>query len=1071
MTQNRFLPVLITALLSSAAHAVAQTGPIEYLPLNGDGSAIVGTAGTLVNGPVPATDHFGTPGGALAFAGVSRQYVSVAGGGGLNNLQVATIVMYVKWTGPQQASAAGFGQVLARQSNGVFSNDVIGLSGSNPATARIIWQPYSTGIAITGSTIVGDGRWRQIAITFSSGSHKLYVDGVLDGSSFTVGQISNVPTLPLTIGAWTGDGNGYSTSVIDDFKVFNRVLSQAEITQLINTPPTAFAGADRAVFDRDANDVRTTVTLDGTGSSDPEHAALTYAWTQTGGPAVTLTSANTATPTFLAPDMSNHPTGDPAPIPFTFSLTVSDGVFTSAADAVVITVKHFNLPPTAVAAVPAMVPEGPVTLDGSASTDGDNDPLSYLWTQVSGPPVNLPLTATNSPLLSFTANVAGPHSIAGETLQFALTVSDGIVTDTSAPVSVFVQNVNHAPVAYADVVPPVFDNVGLVTLNGSGADPDDDAVALRWQQVGGIPVTLNNANTAAASFIAPAIDPAQGSATLTFRLIANDANAPGDPAALDSAPATVDVLVKHANRPPVADAGQDRNAPERALVTLDGSGSHDPDMDPITYSWTQTGGPTVALDTTDPIHPTFTAPDVSSAGATLTFQLIVTEATSGVPGGPLSSNPSSVKISVQYINRPPLAAVGGAQNAVEGSVVTLHGSGSDPDGNAFTYQWVQTSGPAVALSSAATAQPTFTAPEVDRFGATLVFTLQTTDEFNAVSQVATTSVFVQNVNHPPVADAGPLQSVAESTLVYLAGAGFDQDAEEQPLLTYAWVQTGGPAVVLADANTATPSFTSPVVTAHGDPNAKVNLQFRLTVTDPNQASASAVTGVTVTNVDHSPIANAGGVILAAEGVTVPLDGSASSDPDGDALTYTWVQTAGPAVILVQANTARATFVAPFVNAAGATLKFQLTVSDGFGGTSRDTATVTIKNINNPPTLCNPRASIATLWPPDHRMVSVSILGVVDSENNATIAITRVTQDEPTNGLGDGDTAIDAMIKPDGSVLLRAERSGKGNGRVYHVHFTASDFEGSVSGVVTVTVPHDKAGDTAIDGGELYDSTR
>src|SRR5690242_16651192 len=117
MTQNRFLPVLITALLSFAAHAVAQTGLIEYLPLNGDGSAIVGTPGTLVNGPVPAPDSFGTPGGALAFSGVSRQCVSVAGGGGLNALQTGTIAMFVKWTGPQQTSAAGFGQVLARQAN------------------------------------------------------------------------------------------------------------------------------------------------------------------------------------------------------------------------------------------------------------------------------------------------------------------------------------------------------------------------------------------------------------------------------------------------------------------------------------------------------------------------------------------------------------------------------------------------------------------------------------------------------------------------------------------------------------------------------------------------------------------------------------------------------------------------------------------------------------------------------------------------------------------------------------------------------------------------------------------
>ena len=159
-----------------------------------------------------------------------------------------------------------------------------------------------------------------------------------------------------------------------------------------------------------------------------------------------------------------------------------------------------------------------------------------------------------------------------------------------------------------------------------------------------------------------------------------------------------------------------------------------------------------------------------------------------------------------------------------------------------------------------------------------------------------------------------------------------------------------------------------------------------------------------------------------------------------------------------------------VNAAGATLKFQLTVNDGFGGISRDTATVNIANINDPPVLANPRASIACLWPPNHSMVKVSILGVVDVNRNSTVTITGVKQDEATNGLGDGDTAIDAIINADGTVLLRAERSGNGNGRVYHIHFTASDGEGGVSGVVTVCVPRSKASDITIDGGELFDST-
>jgi hypothetical protein len=103
-------------------------------------------------------------------------------------------------------------------------------------------------------------------------------------------------------------------------------------------------------------------------------------------------------------------------------------------------------------------------------------------------------------------------------------------------------------------------------------------------------------------------------------------------------------------------------------------------------------------------------------------------------------------------------------------------------------------------------------------------------------------------------------------------------------------------------------------------------------------------------------------------------------------------------------------------------------------------------------------------------VAVGISGVTDPDNNATITITGVFQDESTNGQGNGDTAPDAIINGDGTVFLRAERAGNGDGRVYHIHFTASDDEGSASGVVLVKVPHSNKS-VAIDGGELFDSTQ
>ena len=103
------------------------------------------------------------------------------------------------------------------------------------------------------------------------------------------------------------------------------------------------------------------------------------------------------------------------------------------------------------------------------------------------------------------------------------------------------------------------------------------------------------------------------------------------------------------------------------------------------------------------------------------------------------------------------------------------------------------------------------------------------------------------------------------------------------------------------------------------------------------------------------------------------------------------------------------------------------------------------------------------------MVPVSILGVTDP-NNHTITITfpTVTQDEPVNGLGDGDVSPDAAVSGN-QILLRSERTGTGNGRVYVVHFTAMNSQGaSCNGTVKVGVPHSKK-DQAIEGPQLHNS--
>jgi len=127
--------------------------------------------------------------------------------------------------------------------------------------------------------------------------------------------------------------------------------------------------------------------------------------------------------------------------------------------------------------------------------------------------------------------------------------------------------------------------------------------------------------------------------------------------------------------------------------------------------------------------------------------------------------------------------------------------------------------------------------------------------------------------------------------------------------------------------------------------------------------------------------------------------------------------------------------------------------------------------NRPPDCSTAQPSVATLWPADHKMVDVSIVGVTDPDNDpVTITITGVMQNEPTNGLGDGDTCPDATGIGTSTVQLRAERSGTGSGRLYTVFFTASDGKGGTcQGSVTVCVPHDQNA-ACPTGATTFDST-
>jgi hypothetical protein len=314
------------------------------------------------------------------------------------------------------------------------------------------------------------------------------------------------------------------------------------------------------------------------------------------------------------------------------------------------------------------------------------------------------------------------------------------------------------------------------------------------------------------------------------------------------------VNVSGTNEPPTADAGPDQTAAEESLVTLDGSNSSDPEDSKgkeLSYQWRQKdGGPAVTLSDPQAVHPTFTAPNVSEGGTSLTFELNVTDS------GDLQSSDTTI-VNVTGDNDPPTADAGANQTVDENTIVTLEGSNSfDPDDGIKSYQWEQIVGPVVTLSEPTIEQPTFAAPEISADGVSLTFEL-TVKDAGGLQSSDTTIVNVTGDNDPPTANAGADQTVLEKSSVTLDGSNsFDPD---DSIDSYRWKQVAGPAVTLSDPAIDRPIFEAPGFDDSGDQP----LVFELIVTDSGGLQSSDSTTVSVSNFQKdNPGASGGGCFIA-----------------------------------------------------------------------------------------------------------------------------------------------------------------------------------------------------------------
>lgn len=614
-------------------------------------------------------------------------------------------------------------------------------------------------------------------------------------------------------------------------------------------------------------------------------------------------------------------------------------------------------------------PGAPGALSAAASVGA----VSYQWSQVGGPPVALASRSSVSPTL-----VAPPFRT---TLVFQVVGRNAAGTSDAATVTV---EVDRVPVAYggpsARIPVPA-----AVTLDGTGSlDLDEgDVLTYSWTQTAGPAVVLDDPFSATPSFT-PAAD-----GVYRFELVVSDGTA-------SSAPDPV--LVSVGSTGPAGDAGRPVFVRPQDSVFLSGLGSRSSSGGtPATFAWTVDAGNPVAvtLGGASGAVASFTAPKV---GARLRFRLTV----DGSAGG---ADEVLVVVSADLPqNATPTAEAGGIRSLATGAPFVLDGSASTDDGTVAAFQWMQTSGPAVALTAAG-ASSSGTTPGSD---AVLTFLLMVHDgrKYGA-PDVATV---VAGTAPSPVASAGPDRSGDPLVLLTLSSAA-SQPAPGQTLTGRQWTQVSGRDwydVAVRDPGFV-PTAASPQIRVPDSVASLTRdrvLQFSLVVTDGSGSSAADFVAVTFTNLPANtrPAVSASTTAAVFRPGTSVVMTSLASDADGDSLSYQWTQVSGASAFITNPTSPAATVTAPTTSG---TLVFRVTVNDGTGAANAAASADVSFTVNQPPVVA---ISSTPTSGPAGQVVALSGTGTTDPDDGGlTYAWTEVPPAVGSPVTLSGASTIDASF--------------------------------------------------------------
>ena len=415
---------------------------------------------------------------------------------------------------------------------------------------------------------------------------------------------------------------------------------------------------------------------------------------------------------------------------------------------------------------------------------------------------------------------------------------------------------NAAPVANAGPDQTV-SKATQVTLDGSNSnDSDGDTLTYNWT----ISTLPDNSN----AFLsdnrqATPVFFADVTGTYVFSLAVNDGT-------VDSSPDTVSVTIS--NIAPIADAGDDNIVDKGFAVTLSASNSFDADNDPLTYQWS-------LLST--PEGSTVEPPDNTQNSLTFTPDLIgIFQFSLTVNDGTIDSEP--VTVNIEATNTAPVANAGADMNQDTGSIITLNASNSsDFNNDPLTYFWTlqsQPSGSGIVLIDSDTVSPSFTANIAGTYQFGLVVNDGTIDS-NSDSVIITTTR--APINTAPVAVAGEDRAILAKLLVQLDGSNSsDIDGD---VLSYRWTFNAKPqnsAATLSDNSIVNPTFI-----------ADLRGTYLLSLVVNDGQIDSEIDSISLASINSAPVANAGPDQTVKTATVVTLDGTNSSDLNGDTLNYRW----------------------------------------------------------------------------------------------------------------------------------------------------------------------------------------